>query len=73
MTADEWGYTSLEEMEGVTVGGLGMERDRNFDPTPISKLAPQAVRTACKKQNKTVSKLTDRLAECMTENDMNTL
>lgn len=33
----ELGYFSLAEMESVTVMGLGVERDINFTPTPLSE------------------------------------
>lgn len=36
---DEWGYTSLEEIEGVrNAYGLGIERDLWFRPCPVSEL-----------------------------------
>lgn len=36
---EEWGYFHLQELREVTgPGGLGIERDLYFDPTPISKL-----------------------------------
>ena len=39
----EWGYFSLEELENVSLPfpwshGLGIERDRYFEPTPVSEL-----------------------------------
>lgn len=35
---DEWGYTSLEEMESLKVRGLGIERDLYFKPTRFGEL-----------------------------------
>lgn len=36
---DEWGYFSLDELESVRLmAGLGIERDRFFDPKPISEV-----------------------------------
>ena len=32
----EMGYFSLNEMEAIIVGGLGMERDLHFTPKPLS-------------------------------------
>jgi Protein of unknown function (DUF2958) len=34
----ELGYFSLEELEAVTVGGLGMERDIHFEPMRLSEV-----------------------------------
>jgi len=35
----EWGYFSLKELESVRgPGGLGVERDLYFDPTPASEI-----------------------------------
>jgi hypothetical protein len=30
---DEWGYFSITELEELSVGGLGIERDTSFRPT----------------------------------------
>ena len=35
---EELGYFSLPELESVNVGGVVVERDLHFTPTPISKL-----------------------------------
>jgi hypothetical protein len=35
---DEWGYFSLTEMESLSVGGLGIERDMHFRPCRFSEL-----------------------------------
>ncbi|MBD1876957.1 DUF2958 domain-containing protein [Nodosilinea sp. FACHB-131] len=35
---EELGYFSLSEMQSIKVGGLGIERDLHFTPTPLSKL-----------------------------------
>ena len=35
---EELGYFSLSEMESIKIGGLGIERDLHFTPTPLSKL-----------------------------------
>ncbi len=41
---DEWGYFSLSELQSVKGPfGLGIERDKFFDPKPISKVCPKAV------------------------------
>jgi Protein of unknown function (DUF2958) len=34
----ELGYFSLHEMEQITVGGLGMERDLHFTPMKLSEV-----------------------------------
>jgi len=34
----ELGYFSLSELSSLTVRGLGIERDKFFSPTPLSKL-----------------------------------
>lgn len=34
----ESGYFALSEMEGVNVGGLGIERDLHFKPTRLSEV-----------------------------------
>jgi Protein of unknown function (DUF2958) len=34
----EMGYFSLNEMEHIQVGGLGMERDLHFTPTKLSEV-----------------------------------
>ncbi len=35
---EELGYFSLEELEETVVCGLPIERDHNFQPTPLKKL-----------------------------------
>lgn len=60
---DEWGYTSLDELEGMSVHGVGIERDLYFSPTPISKLAPGAVRQASKKTPVNIEHLAEKLTE----------
>ena len=35
----EWGYFSLEEMQGVKVRGLGIERDMHFTPKPMKEIS----------------------------------
>jgi len=35
---EELGYFSLQELESVNVGGVVVERDLHFTPTPLSKL-----------------------------------
>ena len=35
---DEWGYFSIDELEGVRVHGLGVERDIHFKPTRFGDL-----------------------------------
>ena len=41
---DEWGYFSLSELQSVKGPfGLGIERDKFFDPQPISKACPKAL------------------------------
>lgn len=41
---DEWGSFSLEELQSVKgMFGLGIERDKFFDPKPISKVCPKAI------------------------------
>jgi len=43
---DEWGYFSLSELQSVKGPfGLGIERDLHFDPQPISKACPKALRS----------------------------
>ena len=38
---DEWGYFSVNELEAIRRPfGLGIERDRHFQETPISKACP---------------------------------
>ena len=37
----ELGYFSLNEMEHINVGGLGMERDLHFTPTKLSEVKKQ--------------------------------
>src|ERR1051326_5108639 len=34
----EMGYFSLSEMESVTIGGIGIERDLHFQPTRLSQI-----------------------------------
>ena len=34
----EWGNFSLEEMQSVTVMGLGIERDMHFTPKPMKEI-----------------------------------
>ena len=34
----EWGYFSLRELQEVEIGGLKVERDLYFEPTPFSKI-----------------------------------
>jgi len=42
---DELGYFSLIELAGLKVSfGLGIERDRGFKPTPLSKIKSGEVR-----------------------------
>lgn len=41
---DELGYFSLTELEELKVRGLGVERDRYFKPTPLSKIKSGEVR-----------------------------
>jgi Protein of unknown function (DUF2958) len=42
---DEWGYFSLDELEGYTGPlGLGIERDLYFGEKPISQVCPKAAR-----------------------------
>ena len=42
---DEWGWISLDELQEVKGRfGLGIERDLNFAPKPISLVCPKAVR-----------------------------
>ncbi|MBI1826051.1 MAG: DUF2958 domain-containing protein [Planctomycetes bacterium] len=37
----EWGYFSLSEIEATRgPGGLRIERDLHFNPTPVSELSP---------------------------------
>lgn len=43
---EELGYVSLAEMESVKIHGLGMERDRHFDPTPLKELRASGKATA---------------------------
>lgn len=39
---DEWGYFSLEELKNfIGFGGIGIERDLFFKPTPMSKIIEQ--------------------------------
>jgi hypothetical protein len=41
---DEWGTFSLAELESYKRPfGLGIERDLNFEPKPISKACPKAL------------------------------
>jgi hypothetical protein len=35
---DEWGYFSIDELEELSVGGLGIERDTSFRPTKFGQL-----------------------------------
>ena len=35
---NEWGYFSLNELEEVNVKGLGIERDRYFEPTKFKDM-----------------------------------
>ena len=35
---EELGYFSLSELQSVKVRGLGVERDLEFNPTPLSQL-----------------------------------
>ena len=35
---DEWGYFSIDELEELNVGGLGIERDTSFQPCRFSEL-----------------------------------
>ena len=35
----EWGNFSLEEMQGVKVRGLGIERDMHFTPKPMKEIS----------------------------------
>jgi hypothetical protein len=35
---EELGYFSLHELESIDPMGLGIERDLNFQPTPLSQL-----------------------------------
>ena len=37
-SCSEWGYFSLKQLEEVSVRGLGIERDRYFDPIKFSQL-----------------------------------
>jgi len=34
----EWGTFSLEEMEGIKIMGLGIERDLHFTPKPMKEI-----------------------------------
>ncbi len=34
----EWGNFSLEEMQGVKIHGLGIERDMHFTPKPMKEI-----------------------------------
>ena len=41
---DEWGYFALSELQDYKGQfGLGIERDKFFDPQPISKACPKAI------------------------------
>ncbi len=41
---DEWGYFALSELQSVQGPfGIGIERDKFFDPKPISKVCPKAI------------------------------